>query len=91
MELGGNIELENFDNIDPAKLIVIKKFVGKYTKTISEKQGEFKKLVVTLTPDSNYEIKAISYGNKDYGVIVSGPNLFFVLDKVLSELDKKIP
>ncbi|MFH1376954.1 MAG: hypothetical protein ABIH25_04950 [Candidatus Woesearchaeota archaeon] len=90
MELGGSITLENFDNIEPAKLIVVKKFVGTYAKTLSEKQTGFKKLVVSLTPDSAYEIKAISHGIQDQGIIVSGPNLFFVLDKVLSELVKKI-
>lgn len=90
MELGGNIELINFDEVEPTKLIVIKKFVGTYTKTISETQKGFKKLEVTLTPNSNFEIKAIAQGNEDQGVIVNGSNLFFVLDKVLSELVKKI-
>ena len=90
MELGGNIYLENFDNLEPAKLIVVKKFVGTYGKTLSEKHKEFKKLVVTITPNSKYEIKAVSYGSPDVGIIVSGKNMFFVLDKVLSEVVKKI-
>lgn len=90
MELGSIIELINFDNLKKDELIIIKKFVGNYAKKISEKQKKFKKLVVTLNPNSSYEIKAISHGEKDYGVIVSGPNLFFVLDKTLSELLKKL-
>lgn len=90
MELGGNIELINFDDIEPAQLIVVKKFVGTYAKTLSEKQPGFKKLQVTLKDKTNNEIEAISYGDKDVGVIVQGKNLFFVLDKVLSEVVKKL-
>jgi hypothetical protein len=90
MELGGNIELINFENLEPAKLIVVKKFVGTYAKKLSECHVGFKKLEVTLNPNSAYEIKAISYGLQDHGIIVKGPNLFFVLDKALSELLKKV-
>ena len=37
IELGGNIKLESFDEIQPAQLIVIKKVVGNFAKQYSEK------------------------------------------------------
>ena len=37
IELGGNINLDNFEEIEKGQLIVVKKVVGNYTKKISEK------------------------------------------------------
>ena len=36
MQLGGNIQLIGFREIDPARLIVVKKMVGNYVKKISD-------------------------------------------------------
>ena len=47
IELGGNIKLENFENIDRGVLVIVKKIVGGYTKQISEKNKDFKEIAVT--------------------------------------------
>ena len=88
IELGGNIKLDGFDNLEPAKLIVVKKIVGLYTKKISEKHSNFKEILVTLKTENPYEIEVILKTDKDSGKNVKGDNLFYVLDKVLSEVEK---
>jgi len=88
MQLGGNIELVNFHSLDFGKLVVVKKIVGKYAKEISEKNSSFNKLKVILK--ENNEIEAIvSINNNEYSENASSNNLFFSLDKVLSNFNKQ--
>lgn len=90
IELGGNIQLVNFKDIEPGKLVVIKKMVGKYTKDISEKNKEFKKLVVTLKePDFIIEAK-VFIADKEETEEIQNNNVFFALDKALGNLKGKI-
>ena len=57
MELGGNISLEGFDELEPGTLIVVKKMVGNYAKNIAEKT-EFEKLELTLKKEEEkYKIE----------------------------------
>jgi hypothetical protein len=89
MELGGNIFLENFDEVESGKLIVVKKVVGNYTKNISEKAKNFKKITISLKKSSAFEIEAKVEADKEISSIAKEDNLFFALDKALSEiLDK---
>ena len=85
IELGGNINLENFEDVDRGLLIVIKKVVGNYTKKISEKEKDFKKITVTLVKDSKYKIKVELETSKTKKSESENPNLFFALDRSLSE------
>ena len=86
IELGGNISLEGFENIEPGALVVIKKIVGNYVKKISESIN-FEKLHVILKKERPYdlEVKLISDGNNKTSESKDG-NLFFALDKALSKL-----
>jgi hypothetical protein len=89
MELGGNIFLENFDEVESGKLIVVKKVVGNYTKNISEKAKNFKKITINLKKSSAFEIEAKVEADKEISSTSKEDNLFFALDKALSEiLDK---
>ena len=86
IELGGNIKLDGFDNIEPAKLIVVKKVVGLYTKKISEKHQDFKEILVILKSTDPYEIEVKLTTDKEDNKTEQGENLFYVLDKVLSKV-----
>ncbi len=87
MELGGNIELINFDNLETQKLIVVKKMVGNYAKNMKE-ASEFNKLIVTLNED---EVKAnLTANGKEYNATAIDSNLFFALDKSLSKIIKDL-
>ena len=93
MKLGGNIELQGFDSIEPAQLIVIKKIVGSSAKKISEEISEFDSLLITLKENDKTKITLsgkIKMSDKEAESEASDNNLFFVLNKVLAELTSKI-
>ena len=88
IELGGNINLENFEEIDGGQLIVIKKVVGNYTKKISETFKDFKKITVSLVPESKFKIKANLETGETKETEAESTNLFFALDNALGKLLK---
>lgn len=88
IELGGNIKLEGFDNIEPAKLIVIKKIVGFNTKKISEANKDFKEILVTLKSQEPYEIEVKITADKETLETEKDENLFYCLDKVFAKILK---
>lgn len=90
MELGGNIFLENFEEVESGKMIVVKKVVGNYTKNISEKSKDFKKITISLKKESNFEIEVKVETDKEIISIAKEDNLFFALDRALSEVLSKV-
>ncbi|MBL7100760.1 MAG: hypothetical protein ISS23_02275 [Nanoarchaeota archaeon] len=93
MKLGGNIELEGFDNLEPAQLVVIKKIVGSSAKKIAEEIAKFDNLLITLK--ENEKDKAtltgkITINGNDHEAEASDKNLFFALNMILNELTTKI-
>jgi hypothetical protein len=85
IELGGNINLENFEDIEKGQLIVIKKVVGNYTKKISENSKDFKKITVSLAKDSKYKIEVNLEVEESKKSEAENPNLFFALDQALAK------
>jgi len=93
MKLGGNIELEGFDSLEPAQLIVVKKIVGSNAKKISEGISTFDNLLVTLQenqPDKKTLKGKITVKGTDYEAESTDKNLFFALDLLFKELTAKI-
>lgn len=93
MKLGGNIELEGFDNIEPAQLVVIKKIVGSSAKKISEEISEFENLQITLKENDKDKVTLngkITIKGTEHEAEASDKNLFFALNKVIGELTAKI-
>ena len=91
IELGGNITLNNFDNVEPVQLIVVKKMVGNCAKKISDENKDFKKLSVDLKNNkSEFEIEGkVTIGDKEKTAKAKDKNLFYALSKVLEDLTKK--
>jgi len=89
IELGGNIELVGFKDLEPAKLIVVKKIVGNYARKMSDLSEGFEKLSVTMKTvhNSKYELhaKLMDKGKPMTSEIVDF-NVFFALDKVLARI-----
>lgn len=84
MELGGNIKLAGFDDLEPAKLIVIKKIVGNYVKGL----GSVNELSLNLMHEGDvFKIKGLLHieSNKKDAEIEDN-NLFFALNSVLNKL-----
>ena len=88
IELGGNINLENFEEIEPGQLIVIRKVVGNYTKKISEKHKDFKKITVSIVPETKYKIKVTLELSETKEAEAENPNLFFALDQALVKVSQ---
>lgn len=91
IELGGNITLTGFRNLDKAQLVVVKKIVGNYAKKMSETAKKFENLSVTLKKihgdGDKYELHAKLMDNgKAFTSEVTDFNLFFALDKVLKKI-----
>ena len=93
MKLGGNIELEGFDNIEPAQLVVIKKIVGSSAKKISEEISAFDNLQITLKENEKDKVTLngkITIKEATHEAESSDKNLFFALNNLISELTAKI-
>ncbi len=93
IELGGNITLVGFKELEPAELIVVKKMVGSYARKMSDMASDFENLTVTLkdvhkTPKSQkYELHSkVVVGGKTNTTEVVERNLFVGLDAVLKKL-----
>jgi hypothetical protein len=93
IELGGNITLAGFKELDHAELVVVKKIVGSYARKMSDTEKDFENLTVTLkevhkTPKSQkYEIhsKLLAGGNAHTTEAIER-NLFIALDTSLKKL-----
>ncbi len=93
MKLGGNIELEGFDSLEPAQLIVVKKIVGSNAKKISEGITPFDNLSITLQenqPDQKTIKGKITVKGTDHEAEASDKNLFFALNTLFTKLTEKI-
>ncbi|NQU98470.1 hypothetical protein HQ533_03305 [Candidatus Woesearchaeota archaeon] len=93
IELGGNITLAGFKDLDHAELIVVKKLVGRYARKMSDSLKDFENLTVTMksvhkTPKSQkYEIHGkLTAGGKPKTSEVVDRNLFVALDTCLKKI-----
>lgn len=93
IELGGNITLAGFKEIDKGELVVVKKIVGSYTRKLSDAVSGFESITVTLKivhkteGSEKYEIHAKAMVNgKPVTSEITDRNLFIGLDTVLSKV-----
>ena len=91
ISLGGNIELNGFQNIEGAKMIVLKKIIGNSTKQMQEKKSDYEKLKITLEGDENITIKAelTAGGNSILGEDTQN-NIFSAIDGSLKKILEQI-
>ena len=97
IELGGNIELAGFKEIDGGSMIILKKMVGNYVKKMNELTNNFEKLTLTMKEvhksenSGKFEIHAKVLDN---GKVITSEltdnNLFVTVDKVLGSVMKQI-
>lgn len=89
MDLGGNITLEGFDSIEPAKLIVIKKIAGSFAKKVNETKGEYERIIFRLENSYKINIK-IKQDNNEIDAENTDKNLFFALTNAIKSIESKI-
>lgn len=88
IQLGGNIVLEGFEAIEPAKLVVVKKIVGNYARQISDSNNGFEKLLLSLKQNNGvFELRASTViGGKETTNKAEDSKLFYGLDNALNGL-----
>ncbi len=91
IELGGNIKLKGFSELDAATLIVVKKVVGNHTKKLSQDHPDFSELIIDLNKnDNNYNINAnFTKHSEVLNSEAKGNNLFFTLSEALNGIKSK--
>ncbi|MEM4267522.1 MAG: hypothetical protein QXK37_01690 [Candidatus Woesearchaeota archaeon] len=96
IELGGNIELAGFKDIDGGNMIIIKKIVGNFVKDLNQHNPKFQRLNLTLKKvhereDSQvFELQAKLTTDHIYHAEVEDRNLLFAVDKVLKKIESQI-
>lgn len=99
IQLGGNIELSGFKEIDGGSMVILKKMVGNYVKKMNDMTTQFEKLTLNMKKvhetegSEKFEVKAKLIDNgKTINSEVTDRNLFVtvdsVLNKVMNELQK---
>ena len=97
LQLGGNIELTGFSELEPAVMIVVKKIVGNYAKRVSNLVENFEQLHITLKEvhksekSQRFELHAkVLAGGQVYAAETTDINLFVTMDKVLKKVENEI-
>lgn len=94
MELGGNISLEGFADLERDTMVIVKKLVGSYVKTLSEKNQDFQSLTLELKSGGDeanpgkYELEGKLTADKEYTAEAEENNLMMAIDKVLKKLEE---
>ena len=96
-QLGGNIELSGFREIDGGSMIVLKKIIGNYARRFSDRLQTIDKLSLTLKKvhDSGgqprFELHCmLAAAGQQYNSEHTDFNLFFVTDKVLKNIESTV-
>ena len=97
MQLGGNIELSGFKDIDGASMVVLKKIIGNYGRKFSDVSDKFESLKITMKPvhetekSEKYEIHAqLMNDGKSVVSEVVERNLFVAVDSALKKIESEI-
>ncbi len=93
--LGGSIELVGFKELDGGSMIILKKMVGNHVRKLSDIADNFEKLTVSMkkvgSGHNKFEIQAKVMDNgKPYVSEVTDFNLFFTLNKALSQIQNQL-
>ncbi len=97
VQLGGNIELSGFKEVDGGSMIILKKIVGTYARKFSDSLQNFEKLSVNMKQvhetegSKKYEVhgKLIDNG-KVHTAEITDRNLFTCVDSVMKKIENSL-
>ena len=96
LELGGNIVLTGFRELDGSTMIILKKIIGNYVRKISERAEKFEQLSLTVKPihqtegSRKYELYAKLLDNgKVFNSEIADKNIFMAVDSALKNLENE--
>ena len=97
MQLGGNIELSGFRDMDGATMVVLKKIIGNHARRMKELNDKYESLKITMKPvhetekSEKYEIHAqLMAAGKPVVSEVTERNLFVAVDDALKKIISEI-
>jgi len=95
IELGGNIFLEGFSDLNGGEMVIIKKLVGNYVKEVTDKKGDFEKLSLNLNKSSLgekdiFHLQAELHAGDKVNSEARDGNIFFAIDKALKDINSNI-
>jgi ribosome-associated translation inhibitor RaiA len=97
IELGGNITLVGFKELDYAEMVVIKKIVGNYARRFSDREQmnnltlSLKQVHRTNEDSSKFEMKAkMDMNGTIYNSELVEYNLFIAIDSIMKKLETQI-
>lgn len=97
IELGGNITLIGFKELDYAEMVVIKKIVGNYARKLSDREQvneltlNLKQVHHTSEESSKFEMKAkVDINGKIFNSEIVDYNLFIAIDNIMKKLETQI-
>ena len=88
LSLGGNIQLNGFQNVEKAKMIVLKKLIGNYVRQIQEKKSDYEKIKITLEEgENNAKIMVdLTAGGNQINSESQQKNVFIAIDESLKKI-----
>ncbi len=96
-ELGGNIHLSGFSELDRGQMIVLKKIIGNYARKFSERSEKFEQLSLSMKPihqnsaNRGYELHAKLMDNgKPYAGEATEQNVFVAVDSALKKIESDL-
>ena len=97
IELGGNITLIGFKELDYAEMVVIKKIVGNYARKLSDREQvneltlNLKQIHHTSEDSYKFEMKAkVDVNGKIFNSEIVDYNLFIAIDNIMKKLEAQI-
>ncbi len=96
VQLGGNINVDGFETVSRNDFVIVKKLVGSFVKTVSDKYPTFKNcnlILVNPEKEKNDEFQLrLSLGlDQEFSAEVNDSNLYFAFNKVCKEIEGKLP
>lgn len=92
IELGGNIKLSGFSDLEGGEMVIVKKIVGNHVKRISELRDNIEEVKINLKTihateaSKKYELHASVIADKSYNSEITDRNLYFGIDKVMKKI-----
>ena len=89
-QIGGNIELVGFRDLDGGSMIILKKIIGNYARKFSDRLDGIDKLSISMKKIGNNQFELhgqLIKAGEQHTSEVTDYNLFMVLDKVLKKLE----
>lgn len=92
-QLGGNIELVGFGEIDGGSMIILKKIIGSYARRFSDRLNGIDKLTVRMKKvgSSQFEVSSLLVKEgQQYPSELTEYNLFVCIDQTLKKIESAV-